>query len=188
MGWRVNWYKADKNEPLIITHHKDEKYGDDWDEVKINGECVCWNNGTEFWQNLKYNNEDFKKEIKCLFDDPDCDYYSITKEGFKMIILEYRQRVIDYMKASLDLYQHPEEKESEKHWFTVDLVKEWEHEIREWEHSYMGDNDETCYFNIDLSDKERVSGSWMYKFAIFDMIFIYKTFDWDNYTMVVYGG
>ena len=187
MGWRVSWYKADKNEPLIITHEVG-KYDDEWDDVKINGECICHNNGTEFWQNLKYNNEDFKKEIKCLFDDPDCDYYSITKEGFKMIILEYRQRVIDYMKASLDLYQHPEEKESRKHWFTVDLVQEWEHEIREWEHTFLGDNDETCYFNIDLSDKKRVSGSWMYKFAIFDMIFIYKTFDWDNYTMVVYGG
>jgi hypothetical protein len=27
MGWRVNWYKADKNEPLIITHEVG-KYGD----------------------------------------------------------------------------------------------------------------------------------------------------------------
>ena len=108
-----------------------------------------------------------------------------------MIILEYRQRVIDYMKASLDLYQHPEEKESEKHWFTVDLVKEWEHEISEWEHSYIGDTGETCYFNIALhKPKEEfgISSSWMYKFAIFDMIEIYKYFDWDNYTMVVYGG
>ena len=45
MGWRVNWYKADKNEPLIITHEVG-KYDDEWDEVKINGECICYNNGT----------------------------------------------------------------------------------------------------------------------------------------------
>ena len=187
MSWRVDWYRANKNEPLIITHHKDEDYGD-WDEADINGECICHNNGTEFWTKLKYENEDFKKEIKCLLEHPDCDYYSITKEGFKMIILEYRQRVIDYMKASLDLYQHPEDKDKEKHWFTLDLVKEWEHEISEWEHTYLGDDGEKCYFNIDLSDKKRVSSSWMYKFAIFDMIFIYKTFDWENDLMVVYGG
>ena len=43
-------------------------------------------------------------------------------------------------------------------------------------------------FNIDLSDRKLVSGSWIYKYAIFDMIFIYKTFDWENDLMVVYGG
>lgn len=183
MGWRVNWYKADKNEPIIKGEEDD---GYPWFE--INGEEICHNNGTEFWLKLKGENEDFQKEINCLFEHEDVDVYSITKEGFKMIILEYRQRVIDYMKDSLDLYQHPEEKEFSKHWFTLDLIKEWEDEIREWEHTFLGDNDERCYFNIDLSDKKRVSGSWMYKYAIFDMIFVYKTFDWDNYTMVVYGG
>ena len=42
---------------------------------------------------------------------------------------------------------------------------------------------------IDLKDNSPlVSGSWKYKYAIFDMIFIYKTFDWESYLMVVYGG
>ena len=187
MSWRVNWYRANKSEPLKITHEVGNN-GDAWDDVEINGECICCNSGTEFWRNLKYNNEDFRKEIKCLYDHPDCDYYSITKNGFKMIILEYRQRIIDYMKDSLDLYQHPEDKDKEKHMFTVDLVKEWEREIREWEHTYLSDGGEKCYINIDLSDRKLVSGSWMYKYAIFDMIFIYKTFDWENDLMVVYGG
>lgn len=129
--------------------------------------------------NLKSSNDDFKKEIKCLHEDEDCDYYSITKEGFK----KYRRRVIDYMKASLNLYNHPEEKDSD----SLNLVSEWEHEIREWETEFI-ENGETNYFNIDLSDRNMVSGSWKYKFAIFDMIFIYKTFDWENDLMVVYGG
>ena len=45
--------------------------------------------------------------------------------------------------------------------------------------------------NIELDkpkDKFGISGSWKYKYAIFDMIEVYKYFDWDNYTMVVYGG
>lgn len=184
MSWRVNWYKADRNKPLNITHHTDEVYGK-WDEIEINGKCICNNNGTEFWLNLKSSNDDFKKEIKCLHEDEDCDYYSITKEGFKMIILEYRRRVIDYMKALLNLYNHPEEKDSD--FDSLNLVSEWEHEIREWESEFI-ENGETNYFNIDLSDRNMVSGSWKYKFAIFDMIFIYKTFDWENDLMVVYGG
>ena len=34
MGWRVSWYKADKNEPLILTTE------DGWTWPKINGEEV----------------------------------------------------------------------------------------------------------------------------------------------------
>ena len=72
MSWRVDWYKADRNKPLNITHHTDEVYGE-WDEIEINGKCICNNNGTEFWLNLKSSNDDFKKEIKCLHEDEDCD-------------------------------------------------------------------------------------------------------------------
>lgn len=45
------------------------------------------------------------------------------------------------------------------------------------------------YFCIDLTDNdEQISGSWKYKYAIFDMINVFKRFDWNNYTMVVFGG
>lgn len=187
MGWRVSWYKADKNEPLKITIDEDG-----YEDIDINGVMVSNNNGTEFWQELKYKNKDFQKEIKCLKEHPDCDYYSITKEGFKMIILAYRQRVIDYMKAALDLYEHPEERDMRKHWYTVDLVENYRSELREWEYCYKNeDSGEDCFFNIDLNKSKTefgISGSWLYKYAIFDMIEIYKYFDWENDLMVVYGG
>lgn len=187
MGWRVSWYKADKNEPLKITIDENG-----YEDIDINGVMVSNNNGTEFWQELKCKNEDFQKEIKCLKEHPDCDYYSITKEGFKMIILAYRQRIIDYTKASIDLFEHPEEKEMKKHWFTEDLLEMVKRELHEWEYSYKDERSgETKYFNINLSkDKDTfgISNSWMYKYAIFDMIEIYKYFDWENDLMVVYGG
>ena len=28
MSYRVNWYEADKDEPLTIIHHNDEDYGE----------------------------------------------------------------------------------------------------------------------------------------------------------------
>ena len=64
MSWRVNWYRANKNEPLIITNEIG-KYGNEWNDVKINGECICCNSGTEFWRNLKYNNEDSLAFVVC---------------------------------------------------------------------------------------------------------------------------
>ena len=186
MGWRVSWYKADKNEPLkLIT----EDYGDGktFTYIDINGECVANNQGTEFWLELKHD-EEFKKEIKCLIEDDDCDYYSITKEGFKRIILAYRERIIEYHKQALENEENPTL--IGKYWSRCNETPKSliENELREWEASYKGDNDEICFFNIDLSDKKRVSGSWKYKYGIFDMIYVYKNFDWDNYTMVVFGG
>ena len=187
MGWRVSWYKANKEQPLKITINEDG-----YEDIDINGVMILNNSGTEFWQELRYNNEDFKKDIKCLKDDPDIDLYSITKEGFKMMILAYRQRVIDYMKAAIDLYEHPEEKDMRKHWFTVDLVQDYKSELREWESCYKKeDKGDDFYFNIDLQTPKTqfgISGSWLYKYAIFDMIEIYKYFDWENDLMVVYGG
>lgn len=187
MSWRVSWYKADKTEPLKITIDKDG-----YEDIDINGVMVANNNGTEFWRELKCENKDFQKEIKCLKEHPDCDFYSITKEGFKMIILAYRQRIIDYTKASIDLFEHPEDKGKKQHLFTQDLLKMVKSELNEWEHYYKDERSgETIYFNIDLSkDKNTfgISNSWMYKYAIFDMIEIYKYFDWENDLMVVCGG
>lgn len=109
-----------------------------------------------------------------------------------MIILAYRQRIIDYTKASIDLFEHPEEQGMRKHWFAQDLLEMVKQELREWESAYKDvRSGETEYFNINLSkDKDTfgISGSWMYKYAIFDMIEVYKYFDWDNDLMVVYGG
>ena len=186
MGWRVSWYKADKNEPITHISEDDEST---W--FKINGEQILNDGGTDIWQELSLKNEEFKKEINCLFENDDVDVFSITKKGFEMIILGYRQKVIDYMKAAIDLYEHPEEKYLNKHWFTLDLVKDYKSELREWESTYKDENGISKFFNIDLNkpnDKFGISGSWLYKYAIFDMIEIYKYFDWDKYTMVVYGG
>ena len=182
MGWRVSWYKADKENPLIIKTDEDG-----YEEISVNGVEVANNQGTDMWIKLR-STEEYAKEIKCLHDDPDRDFYSITKEGFKQIILFYRQTIIDYMKASVELFENPELKESSKHWRTTDLLEMVKGEIREWESSYKDNDGGTHYFNIELEKENLVSGSWLYKFAIFDMIHVYKTFDWNKYTMVVYGG
>ena len=81
MGWRVCWFKDDKEKPLIVK--TDEK---GYKEVSINGIQVANNQGTDLWIKLR-NSKDYTKEIKCLHEDSDQDFYSITKEGFKQIIL-----------------------------------------------------------------------------------------------------
>lgn len=188
MGWRVSLYQADKETPVIIEEIIGE---DEYEIAKINGEEIMYDQATDVWLELK-SNEDFQKEIKCLAKNPDQDYYSITKEGFKMIILAYRDRVINHMKKQIEVYKNPDLKDSRDYWrYDGDILREMEHELHTWEWSYKGDDGSQRYENINLhtpKGKFGISSSWTYKYAIFDLIELYKYFDWDNYTMVVYGG
>ena len=191
MGWRVSWYRADKNEPITIKHCNEN--GEKYCDFKINGECVSSNNGTDFWLDLKSNNEEFKKEIKCLVEHNDIDLYSITKKGFKMIILEYRKRIIEYMTQYLKEFEECDFTDEKKSWLGSELVLEFKSELLEWKSCYKErpEDEEYKYFNIKFCDdksKFGISSSWKYKYAIFDMLEVYKYFDWENDTMVVYGG
>jgi hypothetical protein len=187
MGWRVRWYKANKEKPVILTKD-DEGY----DCITINGKEIMYDQGTDVWCDLSYNNDEFKKEIKCLCKDPDRDYFSITKEGFKMIILAYRDKVIDTLKKQIDVYKNPDLKNSPDYWgYDGNILCMVEDELRTWELYWLRDDGGIGYENINLhksKDEFGISGSWKYKYGIFDMIEVYKYFDWDNYTMVVYGG
>ena len=95
MGWRIDFYKADKNEPLILTTEEDG-----YVSIDVNGERILDDTTTDVWCELKQN-EKFKKEIVCLYEHPDCDFYSITKKGFEMIILECRKKIIHWIKYQL---------------------------------------------------------------------------------------
>ncbi len=40
---------------------------------------------------------------------------------------------------------------------------------------------------INFNDKSYLTDSWRYEYAIFDLVRIYKIFDWDNKIMILYG-
>jgi hypothetical protein len=41
---------------------------------------------------------------------------------------------------------------------------------------------------IDQSEQEKITGSWLYEYAIFELVRISKSFDWDNKVMYLCGG
>ena len=176
MGFRIDFYRANKNEPLILTTEEDG-----YVSVEINGERILDDIATMVWLELK-RQENFQKEILCLHEHPDCDYYSITKKGFEMIILEFRKKVIDWMEYIIKGEKNEERKGC--------LVGELEMELRRWKSEWENPEQERLsYSEIDLSNnKWKVSGSWSYKYGIFDLIHTCKIFDWENDMMVVYGG
>ena len=115
MGWRVSLYKANKENPIKIEYTEDSKYPD----IEINGEQIAYDMATDAWCYLKEHNEEFKKEIVNLYDNPDCDYYTISKEGFKMLALEFRRRIIEYKEGEIRM-EKPKFMEENYHYFDED--------------------------------------------------------------------
>lgn len=114
----------------------------------------------------------------------DYGFALLTKDDFKSVIEFYRQKIIEWFQSLLN----PDEsqvtapklsKEERKH-------LEWEYEIKDkldaWSGKYFG------IFPIDLNDdKERITGDWSYEYAIFELVRVYKSFDWKNNELVLVG-
>lgn len=114
----------------------------------------------------------------------DYGFALLTKDDFKSVIEFYRQKIIEWFQSLLN----PDEsqvtapklsKEERKH-------LEWKYEIKDkldaWSGKYFG------IFPIDLNDdKERITGDWSYEYAIFELVRVYKSFDWKNNELVLVG-
>lgn len=170
MSWRVSFYKADKKQPLIIKEDDNPEYP----EIEINGVQIINNEGTKVWQyditeEEKNNPELFVK----LRDDFDCDYYEFKKKGLELFIRKYEELIINDFK---ELYNTPEEDDPKEHFKRYLRRKVWE-----WGQHLTIEKD------LD-KDQYRVNNSDWFEYTIFNLIHLYKTFDFDNYCLVLWGG
>lgn len=122
------------------------------------------------------------EELKERYSDD--GFALLTKDDFKAIIEAYRQKIIEWFQNLLNPDRSPItsnklSKEERKR-------LEWECEIRDklekWSGKYFG------VLPIDLDEsRERITGSWSYEYAIFELVRVYKVFDWENDDLVLVG-
>lgn len=122
------------------------------------------------------------EELKERYSDD--GFALLTKDDFKAIIEAYRQKIIEWFQNLLNPDRSPItsnklSKEERKR-------LEWEYEIRDkldaWSGKYFGISP------IDLDEsRERITGDWSYEYAIFELVRVYKVFDWENDDLVLVG-
>lgn len=169
MSWRLSWYKVDKNEPLrIITEEDGFKY------PEANGEMILWAEGTEIWLDMSDEDKHNPLYFKELWEDEDCDYYEVTKAGVAKFIEGYRQIIVKAYKEGLK-----SDEEREFNWPSIsnyDNEKMWE-----W--------DKELVYDLESSSHEfELATSWKYEYTIFNLIAVYKLFDFDSHKLIVIGG
>lgn len=204
MGYRHYLYAIPKKQVAEIQACKTNE---DWCKLAENyGHKVDWGCcddgsgwfspheiGTELYELGKYSEIGFKLESErpSLFTSDelkerysDYTFALLTKDDFKAVIEAYRQKIVDWFQSLLN----PDEsqvtiaklsKEERKHF-------EWKYQIEDklnrWSGKYFGISP------INLNENsERITDSWLYEYAIFELIRLYKIFDWENDELVLVG-
>ena len=171
MSWRVSYYKADKKEPLKKEDEIDEETGEvinSWYEV--NGEEILNNEGTQIWldeiSDEEKKNPEYFEEI---VEDEDCDFFRVKKAGLELIINAYKKHIIEMFEYQLN--KDPDYADCD----TYTKMKLWS-----WKHDLV--------INLKHSKEIGVTTSSHWEYTIFNLVYLYQHFDFENYELVLYGG
>ena len=187
MSWRVSFYKADINEPIIKEKVRDDETGEE-EEIFINGKEILNNEGTAIWKEHITREQKENPELFELLIDPETgeDYYRVTKAGLRLFIDKYEEEIT---KSFEELYATPDVQEMKETGIdTNDVTAEDIHyvELKEYVHHKLHEWRYHLVSQPDADYKMTYSGYWEY--TIFNLIFIYRTFDFDKDMLVLYGG
>lgn len=122
------------------------------------------------------------EELKEKYSD--YGFSLLTKDDFKAVIEAYRQKIIAWLESLLNTDERicfSEELTKEQYQFK-ELKQEIQDKIDSWSGKYFGISP------IDLDEsRERITGDWSYEYAIFELVRLYKVFDWENDDLVLVG-
>ena len=149
--------------------------------------------GKELYELGKYSEIGFKleserpplftsEELKERYSDD--GFALLTKDDFKSVIEAYRQKIIAWLESLLNpkdylIIPSKLSREERKH---LTIEHEIQDKIDSWSGKYFGISP------IDLDDsRERITGDWSYEYAIFELVRLYKIFDWENDDLILVG-
>ena len=151
------------------------------------------------------------KDMMSRYTD-DYDFYVVTAEFLEYVIGTYRTRIQDYYSKMLKPFSDDKKtwrtksewlksKKTEygssfedKHTFDFTLITEEEQtalfqmidHIRsmgnEWNSSFLPDSPYKL-----KNETPEITNSWKYEYGIFELVRIYKSFDWKRNVMIYYG-
>lgn len=195
MGYSHRFHKIPKNEICEIKTLKTAAGLYDW--AKYHGYHVYEPNGNEDGYFALYDLGkciyDFGKDVDwafvmqqsndSLFDSDKLKaYYEdnqpviCSANDFLTAINSYKQQIIKYYKSLLVKTEYDSQTIEQKQQYHI------RRQLREWENDFD-------YQPIDTDPaNDRICQSHCYEYAIFELVRLYKTFDWEHDAIVLLGG
>ncbi len=212
MGYRNYLGSLPKSEYDVIKNmtlkelyeYKNEEWGDDPYDMPghVGVYDVAYNTHYELGKYVDTFNEEFyrpvfqNEETQKHFQD-EHDFYIVEKEFVEEILNYYTNNIRSYYKKLLKPFFEGRE-------ITAGFIKTKETPITEDEMSgiyglieHIKDmgmewgvnntfNDDERPYNLTSPDKNYIT-SWKYEYGIFNLVFLYHNFDWENNVMIYYG-
>lgn len=166
---------------------------------------------TELYNFGKYCDFETKGYVKPFFKNKehqkihteDTELYIVQKEFFEQIILNYEEKIKKYYTEMLSPFKgfndsemiksvkHDYSYKNDKITYTFDVTKVTPEEqtsiIEMINHIRSMSMEWTHLKPYNLNDGNEITTSWKYEYAQFELVRIYKTFDWKKNVMVYYG-
>lgn len=122
--------------------------------------------------------EDYFKDFSLNNDvqkylNDESEFFVVGKDFLKLIIENYRETIKNNYTNLL--------KDCDYNDISPEKSKKLFNHIREFSFEWL--NFET----YDLENGDEITTSWKYEYAIFELVRIYKHFDWKNNVMIYYG-
>lgn len=212
-----NKIKSMTEQQLIEFYNIEIENDDPMDEECGYWHKGSWEYGTELHEFGKYTDfEPPKKSIKPFFKNKDLleryeegDLYIVTPEFLECIIESYKKRIADYYNDMMmpffgkkDSFRDREQAtdflnsiETEYNYpnnkYTFDFTKITQDEqnslFKIIEHVRSMRMEWTLIAPYDLGQREPISTSSKFEYQIFELVRIYKSFDWKKNVMIYYG-
>ena len=126
----------------------------------------------------KYYSPFFTDEKTQEYMTEEHDFFIVNKDFLKHIINHYKEKIQTFYKGMLlpEEYKNKEFKDIPEEY----LIK-WHDHIRFNSSEWI----ELNTFHLEKGDE--ITTSWKYEYSIFELVRIYKHFDWENNIVVYYG-
>lgn len=168
MGYRVRLGKIPKAERIKFA---EKTYQEVENMLHKNEACYRPNSYTQLYEIGKYVDHNDGFESFYDFDiekETECEFHIMPKESLQALIHEYHEMIYNHYER---LCQGKE-----------DIQRFLASRAREWCSKFL----DPYYLDQEHTDGEIVA-SWQYEYAIFNLVYIYRTFDWDN-DYLIYSG
>ena len=202
MGYRISLYCTPKEQVDAIREitYKDVVETDYEILKQLKGELIKYDTlanvldtGREEELNLCTRIFNNKLDVEC-----EQSFYTISKDQLKNIIYYICQHNnYEFMKTRDVDYDNKEVgKWYKQQFWSADerfdlsvrsLCLDHQHKTNNWKVRTTEDGDTKC-FNVDLESKWFVTDAWTYEYYVFNLVHLYKIFDWDNNYLVAIGG
>lgn len=183
MGFRVSFYKVKKNFTLRNSFKDSEDYEKYYEEFNKVSSCIKYDTSTSIYTDCDNTNNRLYTQID---DSPDTILGTVSKEQLYQRILEMKKKYLMYIKDILD-----RDEETGKSLAYHDIRTKysmWGMKIDKEENSI--NNVEALALNLREDKDNNLLVTWgtTYEYEIFNFISLYKHFDFNQYTLVMYGG